>query len=365
MQRRRFLQLGIAATALTAGCSTPDADTVPTSAQSPGTPTRTGTPTPTPADDGGVYVQPFVEGMATPGRTTAGEYAIALHATVPHRFWTITGRQRSAVPRTDADTLHLMAVVWDPETGVVLPETGLSVELSKDAALVSEEVIYPMLSQRMGVHYGGNFGLDGDGTYVTAVSVGGSNVRRTGAFRDRFSDPATGEIEFTLDDAFRERIDTREVDQAGQPGAVAPMQTGFPIGRAPAEADLPGQVLGTTSSGDARFVVTLLDEPPAGVDATRSDSYLAVSARTPYNRLVLPAMALSATLSVDGNRITETALTRTLDPALHYHYGATVAESDLASTETLRLTVDTPPQVARHEGYETAFLTMPPATLDI
>ena len=363
MRRRRFLRRGVAAAALLAGCSTPDADPEPTTSRPSRTTTATTSPTAT--DDGGVYVQPFVEDMATPGHTTAGEYAIALHATVPHRFWTVTGRQREVVPRTDADTLHLMAVVWDPETGVVLPETGLSVEISRGDALVSEEVIYPMLSQRMGVHYGGNFGLDGDGTYATAISVGGSNVRRTGAFRDRFADPATGTVEFTLNDAFRRRIDTREVDQGGQPGAVAPMDTDFPIGRAPAEADLPGSLLGTTTSGDARLVVTLLDSPPAGVDAARSDSYLAVSARTPYNRLVLPAMALTATLSVDGTQLTEASLTRTLDPDLHYHYGTVVDESTLASTETLELSVDTPPQIARHEGYERAFLTMPDATVEL
>ncbi len=363
MHRRRFLRLGVAAAALAAGCSTPD-DSTTTTARS----TRTATATSTrsdagPDDDGSVYVQSFVEGMATPGPTTAGEYAVALHATVPHRFWTITGNERSAVPREDADTLHLMAAVWDPETGVVLPETGLSAEITRDGTLVSEEVIYPMLSQRMGVHYGGNFGLDGDGTYTTAVSVGGTSIRRTGAFRGRFGDPATAEIDFTLDDALRREIDTREVDQAGEPGAVAPMDTDFPIGRAPTEADLPGEVRGAATTGDATFVVTVLDDPPAGVDA--DGPYLAVSARTPYNRLVLPAMSLSATVSRDGEYRFEDTLTRTLDPALHYHYGAALDGTEVAAGDTLELTVETPPQVARHEGYETAFLTMPPATLTL
>ena len=358
MHRRRFLRLGVAAAALAAGCSTPD-DSATTTAPA----TRTATATPAGTDDGGVYVQSFVEGMATPGRTTAGEYAVALHATVPHQFWTITGDERSVVPREDADTLHLMAAVWDPETGVVLPETGLSVEITRDGTLVSEEVIYPMLSQRMGVHYGGNFGLDGDGTYTTAVSVGGTSIRRTGAFRGRFGDPATAEIDFTLDDALRREIDTRAVDQAGDPGAVAPMATEFPIGRAPTESDLPGEVRGTATSGDAELVVTLLDEPPAGVDA--AGPYLAVSARTPYNRLVLPAMSLSARLSRDGDTRHVGTLTRTLDPDLHYHYGTALAGTGVASGDTLRLTVETPPQVARHEGYETAFLTMPPATLTL
>jgi hypothetical protein len=354
MDRRRFLHLGVAATALAAGCSTPDAD--------PETTDLAQSTTTTPASDG-VYVQSFVEGMATPGRTTAGSYGIALHATVPHRFWTVTGTERSVVPRTDADTLHVMAAVWDPETEVVLPETGLSVEITRDGDLVSEEVIYPMLSQRMGVHYGGNFGLDGDGIYTVDVSVGGTSVRRTGAFRGRFGEPATGTVEFTLDDALRERIDTREVDQAGDPGAVAPMKAEFPIGRAPAETDLPGEGLGRTRSGDAAFVVTVLDEPPTGVDAT--GPYLAVSTRTRYNGLALPAMSLSATLARDGDTVFEGGLVRTLDPGLHYHYGTALDGTAIESGDALRLTVDTPPQTARHEGYEKAFLTTPPARLDV
>jgi hypothetical protein len=362
MHRRRFLRLGVAAAALAAGCSTPD-DSTTTTARSTRTATATATDSDAGSDDGGVYVQSFVEGMTTPGRTTAGEYAVALHATVPHRFWTVTGDDRSVVPREDADTLHLMAAVWDPDTGVVLPETGLSVEITRDGTLVSEEVIYPMLSQRMGVHYGGNFGLDGDGTYTTAVSVGGTSIRRTGAFRGRFGDPATAEIDVTLDDALRREIDTREVDQAGDPGAVAPMDTDFPIGRAPTESELPGDVRGTATSGDANFVVTVLEEPPAGVDA--AGPYLAVSARTPYNRMIVPAMSLSATVSRDGETRHEGELTRTLDPDLHYHYGTALNGTGVASGDRLELTVETPPQVARHEGYETAFLTMPPATLTL
>jgi hypothetical protein len=35
------------------------------------------------------------------------------------------------------------------------------------------------------------------------------------------------------------------------------------------------------------------------------------------------------------------------------------------SGDTLELRVTTPPQVARHEGYETAFLEMPPTELTL
>lgn len=53
------------------------------------------------------------------------------------------------------------------------------------------------------------------------------------------------------------------------------------------------------------------------------------------------------------------ALTPATDPGLGYHYGAVVPDVGSALT----LTVTAPPQVTRHEGYETAFLGQPSATL--
>ena len=124
-----------------------------------------------------------------------------------------------------------------------------------------------------------------------------------------------------------------------------------PLSLAPTEAELPGTVRGAAMSNDARLVVTTLDSPPAGVDG--DGPYLAVSARTRYNRTVLPAMALSGTLSRDGTTVFDGQLTATLDPKLNYHYGTVVDSVESGDDLTLRPTVQ--PQTARHEGYETAF----------
>jgi len=355
MYRRRLLTLlAGAGTVGLAGCNRP---------QTAGTSTDDGTgspppSTPTGSGDGGVYVQSFVERMGRLGTATAGPYRVALLYTVPHRFWTVTNAQRSLVPKGGGDgyRVHLMATVWDPETGIAIPETGLSLELERDGALVSEEVIYPMLSQRMGVHYGGNFTFPADGDYRALIDVGALSIRRTGAFRGRFGDPATAEIPFRFTARDRERIGTRESPGAGDPGAVAPMDTAFPLGRAPDVEAMPGTHLGTARSGDAVFEAVRLTDPPAGVDGP--GPYLSVSARTPYNRFVLPAMSLSASAgSFDGD------LVRTLDPDLGYHYGAAIPE--LTEADRLRLAVTMPPQIGRHEGYERAFLTMPPMELSI
>jgi hypothetical protein len=135
----------------------------------------------------------------------------------------------------------------------------------------------------------------------------------------------------------------------------------MPQAYAPTRSELPGRVLGEARSGDAVFLVTHVESPPAGIEGR---TYLAASARTPYSRLVIPAMALSGTLKRGGETVFDGELQRTLDPELNYHYGAAV--ESVQSGDELTISVDTPPQTARHEGYETAFLDgMEPMTLTV
>ncbi|MFB6142488.1 MAG: iron transporter [Halorientalis sp.] len=354
MERRRYLRAaGLAAATGLAGCGILRTE-------------RRSTRSPPLVEDrpDAVYYPTHVEGMNVVGTADAGPYRVALTYSYPHRFWTVTGDEASITRIEADDSVHLMAQVWDPETGTVLPDTGLDLEVTRDGDLVSQEVIYPMLSQPMGVHYGGNFALAGDGTYDVTVSVGalsGSGVRRAGPFRDRFADPGEATVEFPYSQAARDDIAYRLLERAGQRGAVDRMDmAAAPTGVAPTEATLPGDVRATATTGDAVLVVSLLDSPPAGVAGER---YLAVSARTPYNRLVLPAMALSGTLARGDETVFEGSLARTLDPDLGYHYGAAVPS--VAAGDSLALTVETPPQVARHEGYETAFLEMGPVEVTL
>jgi len=302
----------------------------------------------------GVYLPSHVEGMATGGTAAGGDYEVSVFYSYAHRFWNLNGE---SVERTDVesdDDVHLMASVRDPETGTVLPETGVSVEISRDGSFAPREVIYPMLSQPMGTHYGANFGLDGDGIYTVTVSVGGVPNRRTGAFRDRFGEPADVPVEMEYSEAERDEISFRTLENAGDPGAVDRMEMEtVPNATAPTVEELPGTVLGEVNSDDAVLVVTVLEEPPAGVEA--GGPYLAVSARTPYNRMLVPAMGLEATLVRDGDERFAGGLTRTLDPELSYHYGAALDGASVESGDELTLTPTVQPQTARHEGYETAF----------
>jgi hypothetical protein len=312
-----------------------------------------------------VYFPTHVEGMEMTGTGSAGDYKFALMYSYPHRFWNVTGTDVQKTSIEDGDDVHLMASVWDPETGTVLPETGLDVEITKGGDLVTQEVIYPMLSQPMGFHYGANFPLDGDGSYDVTVSVGGMNTRRTGAFQGTFGDPAETTIGFDYSQSKRDEIMFKETpEKAGKQMAQKPMEMEMlPQSTLPPAEEVPGTVRGTAETGDAKLVVTTLDSPPEGVDAPDGSQYLAVSARTPYNRMVLPAMAMEGTLTSGGETVFDGTLTRTLDPDLNYHYGAAV--ESVASGDELELRVTTPPQVARHEGYETAFLEMPATELTL
>ncbi|WP_254538812.1 DUF7350 domain-containing protein [Halomarina litorea] len=300
-----------------------------------------------------VYYPSHVEGMTMAGMGTSGDYKFGLMYSFAHRFWNVNGEGVEKTSIEEDDSAHLMASVWDPETGVVIPETGLTVEISRDSESVSQETIYPMLSQPMRFHYGANFGPFEDGTYTATLSVGGLSTRRTGSFVDRFGEPTSVDIEFEYSEETKQEVMFRTLDEkAGTKGAVEPMEMeGVPQSFAPTTDDLPGRVVGEGTSNDVGFVPTVLDSPPQGIDEQKS--YLAVSARTPYNRMIVPAMGLSGTLVRDGETVFEGSLQRTLDPTLNYHYGAVV--DDVQPGDELTLSVGTQPQTARHEGYETAF----------
>ncbi|MWG35858.1 iron transporter [Halomarina oriensis] len=343
MRRRTFLQAGVGAgIAATAGClgvfETRAAGIPPIPENRPDA----------------VYVPSHEEGMAMAGMGTAGDYRFGLMYSFAHRFWNVNGDsvEKTGTESAGQDAVHLMTAVWDPETGLSLPETGMSVDVERDGEVVTQETIYPMLSQVMGFHYGANFELDGDGVYDVTVSVGGMSTRKTGGFEERFTDPASATIEFDYSRQRKDGLSFQVRDDAGEPGALEANTTMMDAdSMAPTPADLPGRVVGQGKSNDAVLVTTALDTPPEGVEG--DGQYLAVSARTPYNGLVVPAMGLTATVERGSERVFDGELVRTFDPDLGYHYGA--AMDGVESGDDVTLSVTTQPQTARHEGYETAF----------
>lgn len=238
---------------------------------------------------------------------------------------------------------------------MVLPlEAGLSLTVKRDGETVSQKPPWPMISQNMGFHYGDNFALDGNGTYTVTVDIGKMGLRRLGSFADKFGESATTDIEFEfsqskLDDISFQRL----TDRQGTKGAVGLMDMKMPISQAPTKDALPGRTVGEGTSGDATFVVNAVDERRV-VD--EDGTYLAVSPRSPYNRVPLPMMSLSGTVERSGSSTFDDTLRAAVHPDLGYHYGAVVG--DLQSGDSVTVTPDAPPQVSRHEGYETAFVQL-------
>ena len=345
MNRRRFLAgAGLAGASLLAGCGSVQNQ----STRSP--PLVENRPDAT-------YFPTHAEGMEMVGMGQAGDYMVGLTYSYPHRFWTITGNTVEQAAIQDGDSLHLMATVWDPETGVVLPvSAGVSITVEQDGETVAEKPPWPMISQNMGFHYGDNYQLDGDGLYQIRVRVSAMNERRLGGLAERFSDPGEMSVQFDFAQAALENISFEQFpDRQGSRAALDMMNMEMmPTSQVPTTDSLPGQLLGTASGSDEVYAATWLSEADF-LDS--GESYLAVSVRTPYNRVPLAMMSLDGTVEADGETVYDDALRAAIHPDIGYHYGAVVP----STTTDPAVTVETvsPSQTSRHEGYETAFLTRP------
>jgi hypothetical protein len=348
-----------------------------------------------------VYLPTHFESMRHLDLVDAGEFELLPMVTYPHRFWNVTGDEvQPADP--DGDDVHLMVTVRDPDSGMLLPvETGLQIAVGLEGESKTPHAPWPMISQEMGFHFGDNIPLDGDGTYEVEVTVGALDVELTGEFEERFDEGATGTFSFAFDEAFREEVvdGIEYLDEAewGQPGALAPMSMmsgmgdmddeemddeGMDMGsrefgtdtreagmtELPPADDLPGELLGTPSSGDAVLATTLHNADSRFVE---EGQYLSVSPRTPYNRGMLPMMTIDITVDREGEDepVIDTQLTDSLDHEFGYHYTLRTAAlengEEIQDGDTITLSFPSPPQVSRHQGYETAFLDMEPVELTV
>ncbi|PCR91052.1 iron transporter [Natrinema ejinorense] len=313
-----------------------------------------------------VYLPASREEMGMYGMATDGDYAVALSYTFPHRFWIVSGGKELVEVNAD-DSLHLMVTLWDRETHTVLP-VDMRLEIRQEGSPIDGGVFspWPMISQRMGFHYGDNVRLPGEGEYTVHVRADPlTGTARTGAFEGRLKAPASLEVDFeyarsdinglsfeTIDEDRRGSRDALSLMAHGEEGSDGESDgqgAGPPTGQGPSVDELPGELLGTERSGDAKLPAVVTDADRF----TDDGSYLAVFPRTPYNDVILPFTSLSAAIEREGERRDDGSLTATLDDEFGYHYG--LAVDDVREGDRVTITVDSPPQVSRHDGYETAF----------
>jgi len=309
-----------------------------------------------------VYYPTHTEGMEMIGTQTVGDYTVGLAYSYPHRFWTVEGRDRiqKVEIRPGTDDIHLMASVWDGETRTFVP-ASVTATFYEDGNETAESNLWTMLSQEMGFHHGDNMDIGGDGEYEVEVTVSPDAFERAG-FEGRFEETAETTFSFEYSGARRDLIYYEVTTEGvGERRAVEPMDHGddhdtaaemetdegmaemheevhehdhghMPVFHA-GDPDEDGEV------GDMRYDVSLHE--------LDGDAYLAVTAWTPYNEFLVPYLSLSA--DAGG----ETVLSEAVHPELGHHYGGFV---DVEEGDEVRVEVETPPQVARHEGYETAFM---------
>jgi uncharacterized protein involved in high-affinity Fe2+ transport len=311
-----------------------------------------------------VYLPASSEEMGTYGTATGGDYGVALSYTFPHRFWIVTGDQTELVEVDADDSLHLMVTVWDRETRTVLP-VDMTLRILQDGEPVDAGVSspWPMLSQRMGFHYGDNVRLPGEGEYTLRVRAGPVSLDRTGAFAGRLGSAATLEVDFEYarSEVHDLAFETIDEGRRGSRDALSLMDHdgGPPMGRGPPLESLPVDPLGTERSGDAKLTAFVTDADRFADGAP----YFGVRSRTPYNDVVLPLTSLSATVERDGTVVSDGILAETLDDEFGHHYGLAVDE--LAADDRVTVTVESPPQVSRHDGYETAFFEFDDVTYTV
>ncbi|ELZ13263.1 hypothetical protein C477_22445 [Haloterrigena salina JCM 13891] len=312
----------------------------------------------------GVYVPPHADGMVTYGTATGGGREIALLATRPHSFWIVADDERNRADIRSRHDVHLMVTVRDAETGTFVPASvrtairtrGDATDDSDDAAdTVDERSLWPMLSQRMGPHYGDNVPLEGDGPYTATIRIGATTADAIGGVADGLEAETSVEIDFAFETDAIDDIERRLIDEdegRGEADALEPMDHAVGAENSDKRDRESAAILGRATSADVEYAATLL-----GADRARTDRpTLAVTARTVHNAYPLPFASLSAAISRDGERVASAHLEEAIDARLGHCYRTAVEPSLLDGGGELAIDLETPPQVARHEGYETAFL---------
>ena len=328
-----------------------------------GTPTGTGTAGGVGGDAEGIYVPTHRDMMQMVGMQNDGRLLVTLSYTVPHQFFLVTGTRTNQAAIADGDSMHLMVQVMDRETGVVAPEVEPTIELSKDGERVGSNQPWPMLSQPMGFHVGDNVGASGEADWTFDVTVNASSSVLSPDLEDVFVRRA-----FTFERSFDPRSASElglmsAGDRAGKAGALAPMDMEMmTVPQQPAFDALPISVAGPQLTDDVAVGVGAHGDPAAlGFDG--GEAALVVATQTRYNRYPLGFMGVRATVTRGGDELFSGDLRSAVDGGLGHYYGA--ATPGLEAGDEVEVEIVTPPQIARHVGYERAFMQLEPLTFTL
>jgi hypothetical protein len=313
---------------------------------------------------GAIYLPTHRDEMTMFGRTGGNDsdrLQVALTATVPHAFTLVTGSRTNQAVINDESTMHLMASVWDSETGLLAPSLSPSVTIYRDGEQLTSMTPWSMLSQAMGFHYGGNVSVSGEGEYRFEVSLNEASEALPESLRPVFAQE-TVSITHSFDTASIADLGTVGVDSPGNPGAIEPMDMEMVQ-----IVQQPGYDAGSVSftdsqmAGDIRLAVGTAETD--AMSAFEGEEVLVVAPQTRYNAYPVPLAGLEATVTREDSTVFDDELKAGVHPDVGHFYGAGVPA--LESGDSVTVSFTTPPQFARHVGYDAAFFGLPETTFTI
>jgi uncharacterized protein involved in high-affinity Fe2+ transport len=96
---------------------------------------------------------------------------ITADAMTPVPFLTYNGTSMQEVKPAKNTSFHLMVLLNDAQTNVVIPYASVWGTITQGSKTVFDESLWPMISRYMGPHYGNDVSLPGPGTYQMTLLV--------------------------------------------------------------------------------------------------------------------------------------------------------------------------------------------------
>jgi uncharacterized protein involved in high-affinity Fe2+ transport len=144
------------------------------------------------ASAGGITAVP----MQVLGTATWQGMKITADAMTPVPFLIYNGTSMQEVKPAKNVSFHLMVLLNDAQTGVVIPYASVWATIKEGSTTPFNESLWPMISRYMGPHYGNDVALPGAGTYTMSLLVSPPVSARHLEYQDVWLKPHT--VTFTF-----------------------------------------------------------------------------------------------------------------------------------------------------------------------
>jgi len=144
------------------------------------------------ATAGGITAVP----MQVLGIATWQGMKITADAMTPVPFLIYNGTSMQEVKPAKNVSFHLMVLLNDAQTGVVIPYASVWATIKEGSTTAYNENLWPMISRYMGPHYGNDVALPGTGTYTMSLLISPPVSARHLEYQDVWLTPHT--VTFTF-----------------------------------------------------------------------------------------------------------------------------------------------------------------------